>query len=474
MQLLRDITKFSNYRPSGGLKGELYRLTVEEELSRKEAEAYFEEKEKKGQFLVVYKRLKDSLLDGVLQTSLKKFPKRFQIRFKNWKKHLQTKILLQTGSRIAGIKLATETITNAEQNDQFEIVQSICRDLINHYSNNDLNTLKYHKYQKKLALAIQYLNNEVEVESTYRDLFFCYRTKRSITHIIKKIEEFDQIAINNSNYKFRYFYFSLKSLYYQIEQKETELVKNNKLAYVYFNSLTKEMSHVVKFNFLMPIVPIYIVKNQFAEAESTINTCLSLPEKGSFNWHISLLHQAYLGFYSNKLSFTIRALNIIKSVPVKDDSKALFLTWDTTEGYVAFFIKTRSLNIPTSFKLYKYLNQKEKRGNDFQKAHLVIMELLHLLADKKYKKYLEKTERIEGLIATRFKAHDHKRIRYFLRMLKLVVRGNYHRKLVTAHAQKQMDNLKDSKKELDINILDKEMVPYELLWEEVLGTLRGN
>lgn len=474
MQLLRDITKFSNYRPSGGLKGELYRLTVEEELSRKEAEAYFEEREKKGQFLVVYKRLKDSLLDGVLQTSLKIFPKRLQIRFKNWKKHLQTKILLQTGSRAAGIKLAIETITNAEQNEQFQIVHSICRDLINHYSSNELNNLKYNKYRKKLILATKYLNDEIEVESSYRDLLFCYRTKISFTHVAKKISELDQIAINNSNYKFRYFYFSLKSLYFQIEQKETELVENNKLAYAYFNSLAKEMSHVVKYNFLMPLAPIYIIKNQFSEAESTINSCLSLTEKGSYNWHTSLFHQAYLGFYTNKLSFAIRALNAAKSIPVKDDSKAQFSTWETIEGYLAFFIKARNLNTPTSFKLYKYLNQKEKRGDDFQKAHLVIMELLHLLVDKKYKRYLEKTERIEGLIATRFKAHNHKRIRYFLRMLKTVVRGNYHRKLVTAHARKQMDNLNDSKKELDINILDKEIVPYELLWEEVLGTLRGN
>jgi len=117
-----------------------------------------------------------------------------------------------------------------------------------------------------------------------------------------------------------------------------------------------------------------------------------------------------------------------------------------------FKIAFKRVHYDTKFKLGKFLNIEEKQRNDEQKANLLVLELLHLLADGKRLLYFEKLERIEGYISSRFRAHIFKRTRYFLRLLKSIVKGNYHIPLARS--------------------LDIEIVPYELLWELALGLLR--
>lgn len=92
--------------------------------------------------------------------------------------------------------------------------------------------------------------------------------------------------------------------------------------------------------------------------------------------------------------------------------------------------------------------------------------------DGKHAKYLEKLDRVEGFIQSRFKAHQFKRTRYFLRLLKSVVKGNYRVSLVEAHGKRQLKNLAVTRKDLTIETIDLEIVPYELLWNIVIDRLK--
>ena len=52
--------------------------------------------------------------------SLHKLPSLIRSRIQVWKKQLQYRMFIQLGDIDAGVKLATETLTAAEQNKQFE------------------------------------------------------------------------------------------------------------------------------------------------------------------------------------------------------------------------------------------------------------------------------------------------------------------------------------------------------------------
>ena len=80
-------------------------------------------------------------------------------------------------------------------------------------------------------------------------------------------------------------------------------------------------------------------------------------------------------------------------------------------------------------------------------------------------------EQIESILSNRLKKRNFKRSRYFLRMLKIVVRGNYRASLVSAHAHIHLNKLKNAPMGLDTTIFDREIVPYELLWDAILELL---
>jgi len=472
MEVLRDIAKLSNYRPSSGLKLELFSLAQVEDIRKSQVIQHFEQKGKKGQFHVVYKRLKDALLQGITDRSLKNLSANTQIRFRVWKKHLQTKILIEAGRKTAGIKLAIETITLAEKHDQLEVVQDLCKRLMHHYSIIKPDFQKFQKFQTKLNDITIILSDEIKVSGVYYDLMVRNYKRKSLSHLPKIILELKILAQKNDHYKFRYYYYSIISLYAQITNNHDEVISINKTAYHFFSKSQKTLNYIYKFNFLSDLIPLFILKKQFAEAETTLNNCLNLPPKNSFNHHKILIFQTYLGFYSKKPKIAQHAYKVAHTTPTKFDSTLIDQRWHLIKGYLALYHKLGLIHFDQPFRLQKFLNIEEKQGDHDQKANLLVLELLHLLVDKNYSKFLDKLDRVEPFIASRFKAHEYKRTRYFLRMLKAVTKGNYHGKLVLAHAERQSKKLAKTAGDFTMNTVEREIVPYEILWDLVIQQLR--
>ncbi len=223
---------------------------------------------------------------------------------------------------------------------------------------------------------------------------------------------------------------------------------------------------------MVDLVPIYLLKKKFADAETTLKNCLTLPPPNSFNHHKTLIYQALLGFYSNKPKIAQHAYKVAHTTPTKFESTVIDQRWHLIKGYLALYHKLGLIQFDQPFRLQSFLNIPEAQGNHNQKANLIILELLHLLTDKNYPKFFAKLERVEAFISKRFKAHEYKRTRYFLRMLKAVVKGNYHGKLVLAHAEKQSKLLAKSTENLNVDTIEREIVPYEILWDLVIKQLR--
>lgn len=472
MQVLKEIIKRSNYKPTNGLKGKLYYLVTEKNYDEQKVKAYFRELGKIKQLHSVNRHLKEGLLESVLTTSLYTFSKIVRNRIRLLKRQLQARILIYTGSKIAGTKLAIDTIVMAEKKQDFETIHALCRELVIEFSISQVDTQKYRKYRKKMEQAWQYLGEELIAEKTYRDILHCHNAKEPISIFPAHINQLDQIAINNKNHKFNYFRFSTKSFYYQLVKDKEQLIQNNRVAYQFFEQLDMDLHYITKFNFLSELIPYYIINRQFASADTTIQTCFQLPPSGSFNWHLILLYKTISGFYSNKPKISLNAYKMAQSIKKKFKNPVINEKWHLIHGYLVLYHKAERIHYDTTFKLGKFLNIEEKQRNDEQKANLIVLELLHLLADEKRLLFFKKLERVEGIISSRFRAHNFKRTRYFLRLLKSVVKGNCHVPLVSAHAKKQLKNLKDTKHDLDISSIDIEVVPYELLWELTLGFLR--
>ena len=333
-------------------------------------------------------------------------------------------------------------------------------------------TQQYRKFQSKLDIVTSILNDEIKIKGAYHDLMLRYNKNKNIDHIPKVISELVLIAKDNNQPRFRYLYYSIISVYHQIINDQEKVIKNNNIAYKFFSSQKKTLSYVYQYAFLSDLIPIYMLQKKFKETKSILETCISLPPFNSFNHHKILIYQAYFGFRSDTPQLVKQAYEIAHAFPTKFQSNLIEKRWHLIKGYLALYHKFGVLYFNKGFRLQKFLNVSEKQGDNIEKANLIILELLHLLVAKNFPKFITKLDRVEPFITARFKSHDFKRTRFFLRMLKAIIKGNYTKKLVIAHAESQIKKLAKSHKEINVDTIEREIVPYEILWNLIIQQLR--
>jgi len=462
LNILKDIATVSNYQPQSGDLLKLFRLVIVEDVAKEEAATLFPST---GYFRKTYKNLKDRLLDGILLNSFKGLSrvqeKHFQIR----RRAMESTMLIHLEKKKAGIKVAEETYYLAEKYGLIDVALAMSRELEVHYGSVELSTVKWKKFRTSTKKYRAYFDAECQAQSLFGELAHCYQKKHSIAHIPEELKRLSLLCKNNKELRFRFYYYSVKNLYYRILEDTQQIIANCREAILFFENIKVDLSYLMKWSFAYQLLPIYIQQGSYGKSELMVNKCLSYCIKGTYNWHLTLFYKVVSGFYSNKPAISLQACLQAKSVTKKFDSQAISERWKLIEAYLSFFSKLGKINYTTKFRLYRFLNEVKFTNS----LNLMIIELLTLLINGKKKMYMQRSERIEDVIQAN---RGYPRAAYFLRMLRAVELGDYNRIRVSIHAKKHVGLLTHSKnKKLSLSIYDTEPVPYEILWESVLEFL---
>lgn len=470
IQALREIESLSTFKPQQGALLELYDLIFKKNVPKDSIVALFIDKGK--DYKLTYNRLKDKLLAGVLSNSFRQLTSVQKQHVNLVKKYAQAKILIQLDQRIGGVKIAEEVIRKAEALGVIEIALTLSTDLETHFSTHETASKKYIYYTNKTLELKQAYDQQFAMQKLNSALLYARKNKKPMAHLFQELKAMEEIANHNNHYKFRLIYHHAINRMADIEGDKALLEANTEEALAFFDNSRTPLPYTTRWLFLINLIPIYIAEKRYALTERTLHTCLSLPSKGTFNWHLTLLFQAIYGFYTNKPAIALQAWTQAKSVPQQFDSPIITERWDMISAYLALYGKLGKINYPKNFRFYTFLNTiKAKRRDDAQKANLIVLELLHLLVAGKKKRFIEKTWKINQYLADYFNKHSFKRTKYFLRSVRAVVDANFHVTRTQLHAEKHLAKLHSFNERIDLNLLEKEIVPYELLWEEVLVVL---
>jgi len=465
LETLKEISFFSAFQPENGDLLKLFHLAVEKEFSREDAIIFFPSK---NHFNVIYKKLKDKLLDGILLNSFKNLTKVQVTHFKIRKRSVESIMLLYSGKKIAGVKIAEETLVAAMKYGLVDIVLSMSRELENHYAGVDSNRRKWKKFHSITAQYLTYLTHECAAQSLYSELASCIRSKIDPSYLLPKIKVLQTFYSVNNQYKFRFYSYMTINLYALYNNDQLAIIKVSKEAISFFSSCSCHLPYITQWNFKFQMIPIYLNQKKYAKAEIIIRECIQYPTKGSYNWHLTLFYQAILGFYSNKPQIAFKTWKLATSTTKKFQSEAIDNRWRIIKAYLHFYAKVNRIASLGPFRLYRFLNSVE--ANPKGKVNLYILELLHLLVDGKKSQFMKQAEYVETYL--RLNPRLPKRTRHFLRMLRAVEIGDYHIVRVTAHAKKYYQKLQKIEVILDINVADAEPVKYEILWDIVLEFLQ--
>lgn len=464
MNLLKAISLHSNYRPLGGDLLKLFQLSIVEEVGQDSVAAAFKSD---GYYRHLKADLKNRLLDGIFLSSFKELTAIQHTHFKIQKRNLESKMLIQSDQRIAGVKIAEETVVKAERYGMVEIVYTLSRDLEVIYAVNKNHPRKYQKYKEKVTTYLQYLHQETTAQSLFAELAHCIQRKKDTSHIPAAIDALRLWTFENRQYKFRFYYYSIRNLYARLNNDHPQIIETCKEAAVFFSQSTTILPYTTEWSFRFQMLPVYLTKKAYAEASVCIKEILHLPSKGSYNWHLTLLYKTVLGFYSSRRGVVMQAYNEAKSIKMKFSDAVITERWKIVGAYLSLFEKAGSLQFPEEFRTYRFLN--DTKANETAKVNIKILELLHLLLDNKRKVYMNRVEHIERYISTNCKGNA--RAKYFLRMLRAVELGDYNALRVSAYAKKHYDLLRRTASTININVLDSEPVPYPVLWEMVMDYL---
>jgi len=462
---ISDISEFSTFRPSSGDLLKLFQLAIVDEVEKESAVQFFKSP---TYFRQISKRLKDKLLDGILLNSFTQLTKFEQTHFRIRKRNLEMMMLLQSGKKETAITIGEETLLSAERYGLVDVALNMSRELEHHYSVVDTNTAKRDKYYLKNLRNQKLLLQEIKAQSLFSELAFYIKKNRSTEHVPGFIELLEVLSRENKEYKFNLYYYSVKNLYARYKGDQEQIIINCKEAADFFNRSTTILPYTTAWNFKFQMIPVYLTKRHFGNASILIEECLKLPSKGSYNWHLTLLYKAVLGFHNNKRLTVINAFQQAQKVPKKFKSDEVEGRWKIVGAYLALFKKVGQLKYPVEFRTYRFLN--DTKANATAKVNMKILELLHLLLDGKKKAYMAIMEHIEQYISRNLKGNA--RAKYFLRMLRAVEDGDYNALRVEAHAKKHYDLLRRTASTININVLDSEPVPYSVLWEIVMAHLR--
>jgi len=469
MKLLQEIIELSAYQPKEGNLLELYEW-AKEGVSRELAEEKFNKTS--SNFRNTYKVLKDRLLDGLLENRSGRFSSLQKAHFQLLDKYVKARILLALGKKRSGVVIAEEVVRQAERLGLYLMVFEISLMLEKIFAISG--HVKFNKYREKLDLFTRLLEEENKATRIENRLAFCMKKNRPIDWVYEDMKILEAIFANNDQQNFRLRYYSIKNKIYFFENDTDALETNCEEALAFFENYINPVSYVVKFQFLINVIPVYVINKEYDRALNNLEKCISMTQHvaGGWNWNIAQLYKATIAFYKNEPAVANQIYLEVQSVKKRFDNPYIEARWKLVHAYLTLFQYQGRVSDVPPFRLYRLLNEVAPLNGDNSKPNVFILELLHLLAQQKHRRYLDRTDGIEQYLSRNAKVKQHIRLRYFLRMLRSISLGAFHTIRVEAHAKKNKGRLMRTPYSSNVDILDTEVIPYELLWELALSLLK--
>lgn len=136
-----------------------------------------------------------------------------------------------------------------------------------------------------------------------------------------------------------------------------------------------------------------------------------------------------------------------------------------------------NINAPgqvTEFRFSRFMNQVQllERNKHGYNIHLRIIELFHLVINKKYDTFIDKTEGVEKYVVRYLSEPDHQRNGLFLKMLATAAKYNFDPETIEREEADNFNKLKSLNNVAFLMDLSScEFIPYDQLWKLFLAAL---
>ena len=401
--------------------------------------------------------------------------------FECYKRLSAAKLLMSMGAKRIGFRIAENTLRKAMRYDFTEVVLLLATELQHYYGVILGNRKKLVKYSEVVETYNERYHAENKVRAVYTELTFFFTNSSTTTpelgdmadRHIKKLKPL--IKKDFDSYRFRMFLYNIYLIKHQALNDYSKIITTCGDALDFFRTSGKNLPYTVQFTFTYKCIPAHIQLLQIKDAKEKIATCLNLAPYASYNWHVTLIYQVILAFYSGQYQLAHEAI-LLSRGNMASIGENIQEIWRIIEAYVMFFISTEKIKVASTdrkFRLGKFLNEvpiftKDKRGSNI---NILIIQILFLLHRKKRGALIDRTESLKMYVHRHLRNDETFRSNCFIRMLLQLPAANFNKIALERKARPYYEKLIGHPTNIARQGSEIEIVPYETLWECVLEML---
>lgn len=344
----------------------------------------------------------------------------------------------------------------------------------------------FQKFKKYFDLSEEISNlyfEENELEH-YRN-FIAYSNNTNNKRSISKFNLFDkkyfiQKAYRNINEKS-----SIDLINYSSSIITNELLEARKfneykiISSTLFELIEKKpfFSSIAYEGVLVNLLKVDLITKDYENAVKLEKNYFAKINAGAFNWFVCYFVFILILLHCKKYAQANLNLNLVMNNKLfKAQPPIITEQFIIIQAYLYFIenLNTKTLSKSGEFRISKFLNQvpeysKDKEGTNIS---ILLIQILYFLKEDKYSKIIDRIESLKLYSYRHLRKDENFRSQCFFRMLNEMVKADFRIKGTEFRTEKLYKKLVSVPIETFPNAAEREVIPYEDLWELILGHLK--
>jgi hypothetical protein len=439
--------------------------------------------EETSRFQSLKNRFKERIIDIVFLLDFREtaYTDRQKAYFECNKKWAAAMVLLSKNIKITSIDLLERLLKHSTYFEFSEITLNILYSLRLHYGTIEGDSKKYDLYRDQYSVYQKVWMMENEAEELYTHF---------VSHFVSARAQQDELVATAAEYyqrikpsmercdSFRlHLCGRLMELMVYSSQNDYENSARVCLDAIEFFDSKPYNSSLPMQAFYYQLVVCYVQLKQFEEGELVVNKYHHIYEDGSYNWfklqELFFLLSMHTGHYQRAFSTYDK---VVQHPRLSAQPDPIQETWNIFSAFAHYLIRIGEVESEgdSSFRVNKFLNtipkfSKDKRGMNIP---ILIAQILFMFAEGKYGQSIDRIEAIQKYCSRYLKRNDTFRSNCFIKMLMQLPDAGFHREAAVRKAEKYLTQLESMPMEISNQAHGVEIIPYEELWQLVLGQLK--
>ncbi len=403
---------------------------------------------------------------------------------KNW---ALIRILLSSGARSAATKLASKTITVA-QNYRFADVLFNCSRILMTSCSLSGNHKEYEIYSEICHKAMQDMDAEIKSEELYQRLTIHFSSSAAMVNTdlaelgAESLEKSKILCAESDSYNVHYNMYQIWILMYQFMGNYEKMIEICDLAEKFLVDNPPFRQEVKLASLALQKISCYLQLRDYENGRKNAEKCLELFTEGTNNWFVFLEYYFLLAIHTeNYINAAGIYLKVVNHPRYEFTAMERQEKWKIFEAYLNYIFETENLNRDflndgkRKFRILKFLNEvpnysKDKRGFNIA---ILIIQILYMLEKGDYTGIINRSEALNVYCSRYLRKDESYRSNCFIKMLLTMEKEDFRYERSKQLAMKYYRKLTEGNDDGQNIVYEWEIVPYEILWEKVLNRLKN-